>query len=136
MSVSHRGLMKAGRFLLFGFLWLSCCLSAQAFQISRSAPKRPATEPTAQRLDEELEKYRSAAQTFQISGDLENARVQNEYVVSIGLRRLANLSIREGQTKRAAETLLESVAVRDSSDARTGLAVVRMQRGELDDGIG
>ncbi len=127
--------MIAGRFFSFGLLCLACCVSVQAFQISRSAPKRTATEQTAQRLDEELEKYRSAAQTFQISGDLENARVQNEYVVSIGLRRLANLSIREGQPKRATETLLESVEVRDSSDARTGLAVVHMQLGELDEGI-
>ena len=132
---SHRGSMKVDRFLSFGFLCLSCCFSAQAFQISKSSPKRTTTEQTAQRIDQELEKYRSAAETFQLSGDLENARVQNEYVVSIGLRRLANLSIREGQSKRAVETLHESVTVRDSSDARTGLAVVHMQLGDLDEGI-
>ena len=127
--------MKAGRLLSLGFLLLSCCLTAQAFQASRSPVRKTTPAPTAKALDSELEKHRSAAETFQLSGDLENARIENEHVASIGLRRLANLSAREGQLNQAAEILFESVAVRDSSDARTGLAVIKMQLGELDDGI-
>lgn len=77
----------------------------------------------------------SAAETFQLSGDRENARVENQKVASIGLRRLANGSVRAGQRKRAAEILAESITIHDSAEARTSLALIHMQLGEIEDGI-
>lgn len=122
--------MKTGRFLFAVFILMSCCLSAQAFQAIKPTPPR-----TPAAAEDELERHRGAAETYQLSGDLENARLENQKVVSIALVRLANTSIRQGQLKRASEILLESVAVHDSSDARAGLAVVFMQLGDLDDGL-
>ena len=120
--------MKAGRFVTFVFLFLSCCLTAQAFQVSRSTPRlTPQTD--------DLTRHRSAAETFQISGDLDNAKVENRKVVSIGLQRLAAIAIREGDLRQSAEVLKESISVQDSHEARTALAVVHMQMGGVDDGI-
>ena len=120
--------MQAGRFVTFLFLFLSCCLTAQAFQVSRSDPR-----PTPQFDD--LTRHRSAAETFQLSGDLENARVENRKVVSIGLQRLAAIAVREGDLRRSAEILREAIDIHDSHEARTSLAVVHMQLGEVDEGI-
>jgi tetratricopeptide (TPR) repeat protein len=120
--------MKASRLVSFVLLFLSCCLTAQAFQTSKSIPRpTPALDVLAE--------HRSAAETFQISGDLENARVENLKVVSIGLRSLADTVTREGDLRRAAKILAESINVRDSLEARTSLAIVHMQLGELDEGI-
>ena len=120
--------MKAARFVSLAFLFLSCCLTAQALQISRSGPS-----PTPP-LDD-LVRHRSAAETFQLSGDIENAGAENRKVVSIGLQRLAAAAVREGDLRRAAKILAESISVQDSIEARTSLAIVHMQLGELDEGV-
>ena len=127
--------MKASSFLFLILLCLSCCLSAQAFQASKQTPHRTPAKPTARRADDELERHRSAAETYQLSADLENARAENDQVVAVALRRLANIAIRDGQLKRGAEILQESIAARDSTDARTDLALVYMQLGDLNEGI-
>ena len=118
--------MKAGRFVTFVFLFLSCCLTAQAFQVSRSTPTPP---------PDELKQHRSAADTFQLSGDLENARIENQKVISIGLQRLAAIAIGEGDLQRSTEILTEAISIYDSPEARATLAVVHMQLGEVDKGI-
>ena len=120
--------MKAGRLISFVFLLLSCCLTARAFQASDPTPK-----PTP--VPDVLARHRSAAETFQLSGDLENARIENLKVVSIGLQRLAATAVREGDLRSAAKILAESINVRDSVEARTSLAIVHMQLGEVDQGI-
>ena len=120
--------MKAGRSISFVFLLLSCCLTAQAFQASN-----PISKPTP--VPDVFARHRSAAETFQLSGDLENARIENFKVVSIGLQRLAASASREGDPRRAAKILAESINVQDSLEARTSLAIVHMQLGELDEGI-
>lgn len=120
--------MKAGRLVFFAFLFLSCCLTAQALQTSKAIPQRTP-------LPDVLAQHRSAAETFQLSGDLESARIQNQKVVSIGLQRLAATAVKEGDYRGAARILAESIGIHDSHEARTSLAVVHMQLGQLDEGI-
>lgn len=128
--------MKTGRFLFLVLLALSCWLSARAFQISipNGIPSSSAREGT-QAGQDELTTHRSAADTYQLSGDFEHARIENRLIISIALRRLATIAVKEGQLKRSAEILTESINANDSVEARTGLALVYMQLGDIEAGI-
>ena len=127
--------MKTGRCLLLIFLSASCFLSVRAFQISvKSGVPQSSNvkEPSGQ---DELTLHRSAAETYQISGDFEHAAIENRLIVSIALRRLAAAAVKEGQLKRSAEMLTESIAAGDSIEGRIALATVYLQKAEFDRGI-
>ncbi|MEQ1762111.1 MAG: tetratricopeptide repeat protein [Pyrinomonadaceae bacterium] len=124
--------MKAVRVLFFCLLLASCCLHVRAFQARTATPVKVATDSIAP--EDELARHRSAAETYQLSGDLEKARLENQRVVSIGLRRLSNIAASEGDVKRASKILVESIDVYDSVEARTSLAIAQMQLGELTEG--
>jgi len=128
--------MKAARYLTIFLFSLACCINAQAFQAYKPTPKQSPSNVSTGAVDDELEKHRSAAETYQLSGDFENARVENSLVASVALRRLASLAVREGDQKRSAEILRESIAARDNAEARTSLAWLNLQLGKLDEGIG
>ena len=126
--------MKSGRFLFLVLLGLSCLVPVRAFQplIPNHGSSVPAPGPPAQ---DELALHRSAADTYQLAGDFQNARTENRLVVSIALRRLANIAVKEGQLRRGSEILNESIVASDSVEARTALALVYMQLGDIDEGI-
>jgi tetratricopeptide (TPR) repeat protein len=90
----------------------------------------------AQKPDtDELQKHLSAAETFQISGDLPNAAIENRLIVGIALQRIGNIAIEEGKNTDAVKYLTESINYSDSSENRTNLAVAYSRLNEIDKAI-
>ncbi len=87
---------------------------------------------TRQSQEDELKKHISAAETFQISGDLENARIENRAIVAIGLQRSGNISIEEGRFKDAVKMLSESLSYKDNARVRIDLAVAYLRLTEFE----
>ena len=87
---------------------------------------------SALQAQENLEKHISAAETFQISGDLVNAQVENRAIVAIGLRRFGNILIEEGKLQDAVKTLTESKSYADNASVRIDLAVAYLQMNEIE----
>lgn len=96
------------------------CLPASAIQTGGTS-QRPRS------VEEQLARHLSAAETFQLSGDLERADQENRAIVAIVLARLGSIAIRENQLQRAVQLLTDSVAARDDSDTRTDLAIAHMR---------
>lgn len=88
-----------------------------------------------QNAEENLNKHVSAAETFQLSGDLENAAVENNQIVAITLERLGNLAFAEGQYKSAAGMFAEAVNTSDSAETRTSLALADLRLNETDEAL-
>ena len=105
------------------FLWLPAAGAAQKPSRERHGPK-PA--------EDQLTRHLSAAQTYQLSGDLERAAVENRAVAAIALSRLGAVSTREGQFQRATLLLSDSLALREDARVRTDLAIARMRLMETD----
>src|SRR5215203_3219381 len=89
-------------------------------------------KPVQQTQEDELKKHISAAETFQISGDLENARLENRAIVAIGLQRFGNLSIEEGRFQEAVKALSQSKSYNDNAPVRIDLAVAYLRMSELE----
>lgn len=102
------------------------------FLAVNSYAQSPSVKPLPQTQEENLEKHISAAETFQISGDLINAQIQNRAIVAIGLRRAGNLAIEEGKLRDAVKTLSESKSYADNLNIRTDLAVAYLQMNEVE----
>ena len=96
--------------------------------LAQRAPTNPLPAPQ----NDELRRRISAAETFQISGDLGNADVENRAIAAIGLQRIGNLEIEEGKYREAIEKLLESASYRDGSRIRVDLAVAYLRINEVD----
>jgi tetratricopeptide (TPR) repeat protein len=105
------------------FLWLSIAGAAQT-------PSRQPPDPKP--AEDQLARHLSAAQTYQLSGDLERAAVENRAVAAIALSRLGAVAIRERQLQRATLLLGDSLALREDARVRTDLAIARMRLLETD----
>lgn len=81
---------------------------------------------------DDLQQHLSAAETFQISGDLVNAEIENRAIVAIGLQRFGNIAIEEGKFQDAVKMFSESKLYRDNSLIRIDLAIAYLQMNELD----
>ena len=92
--------------------------------------QNPIVKPTPP--EDELKKHISAAETYQISGDLENARTENRAIVALGLQRFGNLAIEEGKLPAAVKILSDSKSYADNASVRIDLAVAYLQLGELE----
>jgi tetratricopeptide (TPR) repeat protein len=92
----------------------------------------PSVKPVSQTQEENLEKHISAAETYQISGDLVNAQIENRRIVAIGLHRAGNASIEEGKLLDAVKQLSESKSFADNARVRTDLAVAYLQMNEVE----
>lgn len=101
------------------------------FTINWYAQTSP-VKPPSQLQEDELKKHISAAETFQISGDLENARIENRAIVAIGLQRFGNLSIEEGKYSDAVKMLADSKSYGDNARVRIDLAVAYLRMTELE----
>ena len=95
------------------------------FAQNPSAPAPPSEE-------ENLEKHLSAAETFQISGDLAGAENENRMILAVGLRRIGNIALEEGKLAAAVRHLTESKNFQDRARVRVELAYALMQTGETD----
>lgn len=89
-------------------------------------------KPTRQVQEDDLAKHVSAAETFQISGDLANAQVENRAIAAIGLQRIGNIFIEEGKLRAAVKTFSDSKSYADSARIRVDLAVAYLQTNEAE----
>lgn len=124
--------MNINKLPLFVIFIALLSIPASAFQI---APKTFSQTQSNQSDEDELSRHLSAAETYQLIGNLEGASVENQAIVAIGLQRLGNIAIREGDLKRAVELLKESLTIKDNSEVRTNLAISYMSLREMDEAI-
>ena len=111
-------------------LWLPAAGAAQTKRAAAPPPRRE--QPSPKPAEDQLARHLSAAQTYQLSGDLDRAAVENRAVASIALARLGAVAIRERQLRRAAQLLADSLALREDARVRTDLAIARMRLFETD----
>jgi tetratricopeptide (TPR) repeat protein len=117
--------MTVSKLLPLFLLLPALCLPARATQTRR-------TDARARPAEDKLARHLSAAETFQLSGDLERAGEENRAIVAIALARLGAIAIRERQLQRAVQLLGDSLAARDDPEARTDLAIAHMRVLEVD----
>ena len=88
----------------------------------------------AQQARDPLDQHYSAAQTFQLAGDLDHAEAEYHQVLALALQRMGNLLAAEkSDSEEAARLLEEAVAAQPASaDARMDLAMVYFRAGHLD----
>src|ERR1700719_832832 len=81
-----------------------------------------------------LERHNSAAQTFQLAGDLDRAEMEYHEVLTLGLQRMGNLAAAEvSDSAEAAHLFEEAVEARpENVEARVDLATVYFRQGRLD----
>jgi tetratricopeptide (TPR) repeat protein len=125
LNGNFRVLFQSG-FVGSSFRLAASLLSILLFLTGISAAQQPAGDPLGQ--------YYSAAQTFQLAGDLDHAAAEYHQVLSLALQRMGNLSASENSdSEEAARLLEESVAVDPNYvDARADLALVYYRAGQLD----
>lgn len=98
-----------------------------------SAPQFESTS-FAQQAQDPLNQHYSAAQTFQLGGDLERAEAEYHQVLSLALQGMGNLVAAENGDSEKAIHLLEEAVASDPSyaDARIDLAIAYFRAGRLD----
>ncbi|NOT48787.1 MAG: tetratricopeptide repeat protein [Acidobacteria bacterium] len=118
-------------FIVVIFLF-SLSISAQ-----RIAPTKipPSSKDGNIQPADDLLKHLSAAETYQISGDLVNAAVENRAVIGIALQRVGNISIEEGNYPDAVKILDESLSYADSAANRTNLAIAYLRQNKIDEAM-
>lgn len=94
--------------------------------------QKPPLSPARQNQEENLQEHISAAETYQISGDLPGAQTENSAIVAIGLQKLGNLYLEEGKLSDAVKTLSESKKYSDKVRVRVDLAVAYLQSNEIE----
>lgn len=112
------------------FISVGCFLTADA----QTTKSKPLSTP-AESKEDELSRHLTAAETFQISGDLPNAAVENQAIIRLALQRTANLAVREGQFQQAVKLLNESLAISDDAQTRINLAAAYLRLSEIDKAI-
>ena len=126
--------MSVTKFLLV-FLLISVGHFSVAAQKIKTA-RLPKSDASTQLREDDLARHLTAAQTFQISGDLPNAAVENRAIVSLALARAANLALREGQVKQAIKLFTDSLANGDDAQTRLDFANAYLRLSEVDRAIG
>src|SRR5436309_3169310 len=127
--------MNAGKSLFLFFLTICCSLPVLAFQV-QPFPARATSASTKQTSNEdELDLHRSAAESYQLSGDLAHVVSENRQIVSLALIRLASIAAREAMPDRSVPLLFESIAATDTARARMELASAYLQKGEFENGV-
>ena len=106
-------------------------VAAQRIKINK--PSKP--DASNQLREDDLARHLTAAQTFQLSGDLPNAAVENRAIVSLALARAANLALREGQVQQAIKLFTDSLANGDDAQIRLDLANAYLRLSEVDKAI-
>jgi tetratricopeptide (TPR) repeat protein len=93
-----------------------------------------ASVSAAQQAPDPLNHHYSAAQTFQLGGDLDRAEAEYHQVLALALQRMGNLLVAEKSDSEEAVRLLEDAVAADPAypDARLDLAMVYFRAGHLD----
>jgi len=93
-----------------------------------------ASVSAAQQPPDPLNQHYSAAQTFQLGGDLDRAESEYHQVLALALQRMGNLAAAETNDSEQAVHLLEAAVAADPpyADARIDLALVHFRAGHLD----
>lgn len=94
--------------------------------------QNPTAKPLQQDQEDNLEKHISAAETYQISGDLVNAQSENRAIVALGLQRFGNVSLEEGKFQDAVRIFSQSKSFADNARIRIDLAVAYLQMNEIE----
>ena len=97
--------------------------------------QNPSVKPVQPTQEDELKKHLSAAETFQISGDLVNALIENRVIVAIGLQRFGNLAIEEGRYADAVKLLVDSKSYSDNPRVRIDLAVAHLRLNQMEKAV-
>src|SRR5215510_13320385 len=102
--------------------------------------KQTARVPAGQNVaatpsDDELARHLSAAQGYQLAGDMEHAAIENRAVLGIVLRRVGLLELEQRMHSEAATHLAASLAFENDSTARAGLAVAYLQLSRRDEAL-
>jgi tetratricopeptide (TPR) repeat protein len=80
-----------------------------------------------------LAQHYSAAQTFQLAGDIDRAEAEYHQVLPLALQRMGNLALENNDLEEASRLLEESVAADPAFvDARTDLALIYYRAGHVD----
>lgn len=124
--------MSFTKFLFVCFFICAAGLSVPAQKTKINSPSKNVNQPAK---EDELARHLTAAETFQLSGDLPNAAVENRAIVGIALQRVANLALREGQLPRAVKLFNDSLAINDDVQTRMNLAVAYLRLSEIDKAI-
>lgn len=88
--------------------------------------------PAQQIQPDDLATYVSAAETYQISGDLVNAQTANRQIIAVALRKFGSVSIEEGKLPDAVKQLSESKSYTDNAPLRIDLAVAYLRSNEIE----
>ncbi len=122
-------LLLTGLRLFLSRLAVFLLTSALLSFIPRAAAQQRAPDP--------LERHYSAAQTFQLAGDLEHAETEYHEVLALALQRLGNLAAAEASdSEEAAHLLEEAVKVQpENVEARVDLGTVYFRQGHLEKAI-
>jgi tetratricopeptide (TPR) repeat protein len=122
--------MTTAKILIFVLLVFAFNINAQSIN-----PNKTNQPDQAAQTPDELLKHLSAAETFQISGDIANAAVENRAVVGIALQRIGNIAIEEGNYVQAEEVLADSLTYIHTAPAHLNLAVAYMRQNKLEKAI-
>jgi tetratricopeptide (TPR) repeat protein len=119
----------SAKILIFVLLFSALNFDAQKINPTNT---KPLSNQNSQSNTDELTKHLSAAETYQISGDLVNAAVENRAIVGIALQRVGNIAIEEGNYTDAVKLLKQSIIYLDDAPNRTNLAVAYLRLNQLD----
>src|SRR5689334_20623148 len=100
-------------------------------QQALSQPSEKGSVPS-QASSDELFKHLAAAESYQRTGDLDNAALENRAVIGIALERVGNIAIEEGRYADAVKTLTESLAYGETAPRRTRLAIAYLRQNLAD----
>ena len=114
------------------FVLLFSALNFDAQKINPKNIKPTLSNQNSQSDTDELTKHLSAAETYQISGDLPNAAVENRAIIGIALQRIGNIAIEEGDYTDAVKFLKQSIIYLDDAPNRTNLAIAFLRLNQLD----
>lgn len=122
----------SAKILIFVIFFFAYNICAQQISPKKTDPK--SNSQTSQSADELL-KHLSAAETYQVSGDLTNAAIENRIVLGIALQRIGNTAIEEGQYAEAVKILNDSLVYLDTAPNRTNLAIAYLRQNQFDKAI-
>ncbi len=120
------------RILLFVLFLFSFSVYPQG-----NAPKKSNAEskPKSVQINDELASHLSAAETYQISGDLDNAAVENRTILGIALQRMGDVAVEEGRYDDAVNLLVDAISYLDNAANRTSLAIAYQRMYKFDQAL-
>lgn len=105
-------------------------LPLQVLLAALAAPAMLAQSSIAEKRPVPVEQHFDAAETFQLTGDLEKAAAEYRVGISVALQRLANLKLADGDTAGSIELLRRSVAADPKNvDAAIDLGIALFHNG-------